>query len=244
MAVTGIRLPQECKPVSRGEVAPGSWFIRPMKPRLVIADPHASIREMLAAALGGVAAVVGTAGRLEEAVRLAGERRAEVVLTSLGLPDMSGSAAVRRLREALPDTRVLVHTGTTDRALLLATLAAGPAGLAHRAEGLAALRGAVAAVGRGAGYFSPQVAGLPRGADAGQPGAPRGLSDREREVLGLVAAGLSSKAVAARLGVSPRTVENHRAHLQRKLGLRGAAELTRFALNVSAGPVGMMGTAF
>lgn len=219
-----------------------------MKPRLVIADPHASIREMLVAALGepgGVATVVGTADRLEEAVRLAGERGPEVVLTSLGLPDVFGAAAVRRLREAVPGTRVLVHTGATDRALLLATLAAGPAGLVHRAEGLAALREAVAAVGRGAGYFSPQVVGLPWGADPKEAGAPGGLSAREREVLALVAAGLSSKAAAARLGVSPRTVENHRAHLQRKLGLRGAAELTRFALNVSLVQVGtMMGTAF
>ncbi len=114
--------------------------------------------------------------------------------------------------------------------------------LGVRAEGLAALREAVAAVGRGAGYFSPQAAGLRgHGSQEGMAGA---LSAREREVLGLVAAGLSSKAVAARLGVSPRTVENHRAHLQRKLGLRGAAELTRFALNVSGVPVGEMGTAF
>lgn len=215
-----------------------------MKPRLVIADPHASTREMLTAALGGpdgVAEVVGAAGRLEEAAWLGVGQRAGVVLTSLGLPDVFGPAAVRRLHEAVPDARVLVHTGTEDRALLLATMAAGPAGLVHRAEGLAALRGAVAAVGRGAGYFSPQVAGM------GQPGgngAAGSLSGREREVLSLVAAGLSSKAAAARLGVSPRTVENHRAHLQRKLGLRGAAELTRFALNVTGGRGGELGTGF
>lgn len=216
-----------------------------MKPLLVIADPHASTREMLTVALGGaegVAEVVGSAGGLVEAARVAVGKAAGVVLMSLGLPDVSGAAAVHRLREAAPAARVLVHTGTEDRTLLLAALAAGPAGLVHRAEGLAALREAVAAVGRGAGYFSPQAAGMcwHRGPD----GITGALSAREREVLTLVAAGLSSKAVAARLGVSPRTVENHRAHLQRKLGLRGAAELTRFALNASPGQVGMMGTAF
>ena len=220
-----------------------------MKPRLVIADPHASTREMLAAALGGktgVADVVGAAGRLEDAASLAAGQRAEVVLTSLGLPDVFGPAAIHRLREAAPGVRVLVHTGTTDRSLLLVTLAAGPEGLAHRAEGVAALREAVTAVGRGAGYFSPQVAGMLR---PGQPGgAEEKLSGREREVLALVAAGLSSKAAAARLGVSPRTVENHRAHLQQKLGLRGAAELTRFALGLNGrgadGGGGEFGTGF
>ncbi len=219
-----------------------------MKPRLVIADPHASTREMLTAALGGaadgVAEVIGAAGRLEEAARLAREREAGLVLTSLGLPDVFGPAAVHRLRAAAPDAAVLVHTGTEDRALLLATMAAGPDGLVHRAEGLAALREAVAAVGRGAGYFSPQVAGLRR---PGEDGAAGRLSAREREVLTLVAAGLSSKEAAARLGVSPRTVENHRAHLQRKLGLHGAAELTRFALGAAEGHGGggmELGTAF
>lgn len=220
--------------------------VNAMKPRLVIADPHASTREMLTTALGGkagVAIVVGAAGRLEEAAGLVAAHEAQVVLTSLGLPDGYGPAAIHRLRQVAPGVRVLVHTGTTDRSLLLVTLAAGPEGLAHRAEGLAALREAVTAVGRGAVYFSPQVAGMLQ--PGGQPsGAEEKLSGREREVLALVATGLSSKAAAARLGVSPRTVENHRAHLQRKLGLRGAAELTRFALNVSQVQAWAMGTAF
>lgn len=208
-----------------------------MKPRLVIADPHASTREMLVATLsggaasgGGVAEVIGAAGRLEEAIRLAVERGATLALTSLGLPDAPGPAAVRRLRDAVPGLRVLVHTGTEDRTLLLAALAARPAGLVHRSEPLSCLREAVAAVARGAGYFSPPAATLLSLAGPRAEDGTAGLSAREREVLALVTAGLSSKAAAACLGVSPRTVENHRARIQGKLGLHGTAELTRFAL--------------
>ncbi len=117
--------------VQPGPLAP----VRRMKPLLVIADPHASTREMLTVALGGaegVAEVVGSVGGLVEAARVAVEKAAEVVLMSLGLPDGSGATAVHRLREAAPAARVLVHTGTEDRALLLATLAAGPAGRSGR----------------------------------------------------------------------------------------------------------------
>lgn len=222
-----------------------------MNTRVVVADPHASSRELLAAALGtpaGGCEVVGQAGLAAEAAALCARHRPELVITSLGLTDAPGAAVVRRLREAVAGCRVLILSGTTDRALLTAVLRAQPTSFVHRSEPLTNLFAAVAAAARGAGYFSPVAAGLLFGAgttaaaDPAEGGPAVGLSPREREVLALVAAGLSNKAIAARLGVATRTVENHRARLQEKLHLHGVAELTRYALCIGAN--GAEGTSY
>lgn len=224
-----------------------------MKTRLILIDGHASIREMLAASLSAGPAgceIVGEAGSGAAAVALCARLRPAVAVTSLGLEDAPGPEIVRRLREAQPDCRVLIYSGATDRALVVAALRAGPAGFVHRSEPLGSLRAAVDAAARGASYFSPLAAGLLRGGPPGNAdgGPEREISAREQEILALVAAGLSNKEISARLHLAVRTVENHRARLQGKLHLRGVAELTRFALRSGLGSDGAMrgaeGTAY
>ena len=119
---------------------------------------------------------------------------------------------------------------------VLAAVRGGAHGYLLKDTGPAELRAAIRAVQAGDGYFSPAVAGRLSAAVRGETAAQaphqrlERLTPREREVLALVAAGNTNKAIAARLGISPRTVESHRESLMKKLSLRSVADLTRFAV--------------
>ncbi len=207
--------------------------------RVVVADDHAVVREGIRRVLNDDpdVTVVGEASTGVEALAIIEDRRPDVVLLDLGLPDITGLEVVRRLQEAGAPPRVLVLSMHDDDEYVLRAVRAGVDGYLLKDEAEPAmLRAAVRSVHAGDSYFSSTAAASLAGAlrsptDAGPEVDPLDrLTERELEVLRLVATGRSNKEMAAELGISRRTVETHRENLMRKLGIHSIAGLTRLAL--------------
>jgi RNA polymerase sigma factor (sigma-70 family) len=205
---------------------------------VLVVDDHAIVREGLRNVLSATEgfAVVGEAGTGADALALAEAQRPDVVLLDLTMPGMSGLAVAAELRRRVPDARILVLSMHEQDEYVLAAVRGGAHGYVLKDTGPAELRAAIRAVHAGDGYFSPAVASRLSAAvrDEVATEAPHQrlerLTPREREVLALVAAGNTNRAIAAHLGISPRTVESHRESLMKKLSLRSVADLTRFAV--------------
>ena len=211
--------------------------------RVMLVDDHTLVREGVRHVLTGTPGfeVVAEAGDGEAAVRLAPTSRPDLVVLDLSLPGASGLDVTTRLREVLPSVRVLILSVHDHPEYVLGAVRAGAQGYLRKDTSPAELREALRAVARGESYFSPPVArhlsAAVRGDAPADDAAARlaRLTPREREVLGGIAAGETSRAIATRLGLSPRTVESYRESLARKLDIKTVAGLTRFA--VEAGMV-------
>jgi DNA-binding NarL/FixJ family response regulator len=182
--------------------------------------------------------VVATAGDGPAAVRRAAAARPELVLMDLQLAEGSGVEATGEILAADPSARVLVLSASGEDADVLAAVKAGATGYLLKSAGREELLDAVARTARGETVFSPGLAGLVLGefrrlaagpAADGADGTPK-LTEREVEVLRLVAKGLSARQVADRLVLSHRTVQNHVQNTLRKLQLHNRVELTRYAI--------------
>ncbi len=183
--------------------------------------------------------VRATAGDGEAAVRIAGTVRPDVVLMdlNLGLADRqraSGVAAIRRITGALPRTRVLVLSASGEHADVLEAVKAGASGYLVKSASVAELVAAVRRTAAGDAVFTPGLAGLVLGEYRRMAAEPRAgeptLTQRETEVLRLVAKGLTARQIANRLTLSHRTVENHVQSTLRKLQLHNRVELARYAI--------------
>jgi DNA-binding NarL/FixJ family response regulator len=179
--------------------------------------------------------VVGEASDGDEVVRKVALLRPDVALVDISMPGSSGIKAIERIRAAAPATRVLVLTMHDMPAYLRAALAAGASGYVVKRAADSALLAAIRDVHAGRTALDPELAasvvqgGLRRrGAAAASPPP---LSQREREVLELVAQGYTNQQIADHLGLSVKTVETYRARLVEKLGLQSRAELVRYALD-------------
>lgn len=240
-----------------------------MKTRLVVADFHTAIRELLAGAFirEGRYEVVGQAGTGVQALALCARLRPEVLILSLLLPELNGAEVLRRLPGEAPGTRAVVFSGAVNHRLLVEAVRRRPHGFVHKSDSLATLLEAVAAVARGASFYSPltaawiyeSAAGGARAAGVSAEAMAREaegsylltgdgeaedglLTERERDVLHLVAEGLSSKLVAERLQLGVRTVDNYRARLMDKLHVPNAAGLARYAVSRGLVPARSEGT--
>ncbi|MDT7543931.1 MAG: hypothetical protein QOE99_41 [Actinomycetota bacterium] len=200
--------------------------------RLVVADDHpiwrdAVERDLTAAGLS----VVGVAGDGEKAIRVCTATRPDVLVCDLQMPGKSGvevTAAVVGL-----GVKVLVLSASGEQADVLEAVKAGATGYLVKSASAAELVDAVRRTAAGDAVFSSGLAGLVLGEyrrTEAEDGAPR-LTDRETEVLRLVAKGLTSKQVAERLGVSHRTVENHVQNTLTKLQLHNRVQLVRYAVD-------------
>lgn len=197
---------------------------------VILADDHAALRRSLRRLLDGAqhVNVIAEASDLATAKREVHARLPRVLVLDLGLPDGSSIETVRRLREQVPHTEVVMLT--MDESPLFARQAfdAGAVGFVLKDRADSELVEAVHRAARGEEYVSPRVAAgldtLRRAADGDE------LSPREVEVLRLIALGHTSVEIAAKLRLSRRTVETHRARILRKLGLRTRADLVQFAL--------------
>jgi len=202
--------------------------------RVALCDDHTVVRSGLRRILDaeGDIEVVGEAGTAEEAAALASAERPDVFVMDLGLPGVGGIEATRRVRDANPATEVLVLTVHDDVAYLRQAFAAGARGYLVKDAADVELVLAVRRVAAGDEYVHPRLGAALLAPDAAAP-RPRGpggeLSDRELEVLRLVALGHTNAFIASELYVSVRTVETHRAHVQQKLGVKSRAELVRYA---------------
>ncbi|MFN0029005.1 MAG: response regulator [Acidimicrobiales bacterium] len=202
--------------------------------RIALCDDHAVVRSGLRAILEAEPdlEVVGESGTAAEAVELAREAQPDVFVMDIGLPDRSGIAATAEVCQASPGTRVLVLTVHDDVTYLRRAFDAGAAGYLVKEAADVELVQAVRQVAAGKQYVHPSLGAalLAREVATARPGGPGGeLSEREVEVLRLIAAGLTNAEIAAKLHVSVRTVETHRAHIHQKLDVRTRAELVRVA---------------
>jgi DNA-binding NarL/FixJ family response regulator len=225
--------------VSPGEAtAPGPAAPGEAPLRVLVVDDHPIWREAVARDLLDCGFdVVGTAADGPAAVRVAAAVRPQVVLCDLQLPGLSGVEVTRQVLAADPSARVLVLSASGEQADVLEAVKAGATGYLVKSARREELAEAVAATARGRAVFTPGLAGLVLGefrrlSSAGAPGTPPApaLTERETEVLRLVAKGLTARQIAERLVLSHRTVQNHVQNTLTKLQLHNRVELTRYAL--------------
>jgi two-component system response regulator NreC len=209
--------------------------------RVLIADDHAILRAGLKLLINAQAdmEVVSEAPDGDRAVRAARDTKPDVALMDLTMPGSSGMGALEEIARCCPDTRVLVLSMHDDSAYLRSVLAAGASGYVLKRAVDTELLVAIRAVHRGGVFVDPSLAHvfiqdvLNRPANAGRaPRSLRILSERERQVLGLVAQGYGSQEIAKQILVSVKTVETYRARIAEKLGLRTRNEIVRFALQM------------
>jgi DNA-binding NarL/FixJ family response regulator len=191
--------------------------------RVLVVDDHAVVREGLRTflELQEEIEVVGEAADGREAVRTAAELRPDVILMDLVMPRLDGVAAMRELRRRLPSSRVIVLTSFAEDDRLLPAIQAGAAGYLLKDVEPRELARAVRSAHAGEALLDPAVAARLVDAIAQPPGEspPDRLTARERQVLGLIARGLSNKLIARELGISEKTVKTHVGHVLAKLGV-------------------------
>ncbi len=208
-----------------------------MPTTIVVADDHKIVREGLVKLLESRDdfQIVGEASDGEEAVEVVLATQPDIVLMDIWMPRLSGIDAIRRIGHHGCPSKILVLSMQEGRSSLEEVLRAGAAGYIVKSSASTDLIHAIDAVRTGAAYLSPAITRqvvdallAPR-----QPSAPVGVSlltDRERQVLTLIADGLSSKEIAQDLGVSLKTVDSHRSNLMEKLDIHKVSGLVRFAI--------------
>jgi DNA-binding NarL/FixJ family response regulator len=207
------------------------------KLRVYLADDHAVVREGLRALIDRQPdmEVIGEAGDGRTALEQSKELRPDVVVMDISMPEPTGTAATERLRAAAPDVKVLALTVHEDKGYLRQLLQAGASGYILKRAAATELVHALRTVASGGLYLDPAVAQKVVGGFLQQPsarGAPQGgdLSERELDVLRLIAEGHTNKEIAARLEISVKTVETYKARSMEKLGLENRAAIVAYAV--------------
>lgn len=210
------------------------------KIRILLADDHTLIRSGIATLLQSNKdfVIVGEAGDGEEAVHKTGELRPTVVVIDLSMPKLSGIEATKIIKKRYPETNVLVLTMHENEEYVYQILKSGAAGYVLKNAGKDELTTAIRAAARGEKFFSPKIAQIMAegyvkraetdGADSKPADVP--LTRREREILRLVASGLTNQQIADQLFISPRTVDTHRTNIMQKLEIHDLANLVRYAI--------------
>jgi two-component system response regulator NreC len=200
--------------------------------KVVLADDHSVVREGLRLMLDAQPnlRVVAEAGDVETALRMTRAHRPRVLVLDLNMPGRPSLDAIPELLDASPDTRIVILTMQDEPALAQATLRAGASGYVVKDAAGDELVQAVQLALQDQTYLHPQL-GARIASQQPQADDTDGLSDREREVLQLIALGHTNGEIASQLFLSVRTVESHRAHIQQKLSLTTRAELVRYALD-------------
>jgi DNA-binding NarL/FixJ family response regulator len=202
--------------------------------RILLADDHRTVREGLRLMLERQPdiEVIGEAGSGPEAVHCAETLKPDIVIMDIAMPEGSGLTATRALRQKHPEVKVVMLTRYSDDAYFQELLRAGVSGYILKQSASTELLHAVRAVAQGGEYLdsalTSRVTGRFRTTKTSAT-AP-GMSEREREVLRLIAWGYSNKEIAANLDLSVKTVEVHKANAMRKLGMKSRIDIVRFAV--------------
>lgn len=207
--------------------------------RIIIADDHEFVRRGLRATIAEHESweVCGEAASGREALELARQVKPDIAVIDFAMPDLNGLEAARRIRSELPNTEVLMLTMHETESLVREALAAGVHGFILKSDAGRLLGEAIEALLARKPFFTGRVSQLilhgylnpGEKPEDGNATLTR-LSPREREVVQLIAEGKSTKEVADRLGISPKTAETHRTNIMRKLNLHSVTELVRFAI--------------
>jgi DNA-binding NarL/FixJ family response regulator len=205
--------------------------------RVFLADDHEMLRSGLKALLqsdSGIE-VVGEAGDGRQAIVMVNELSPDVVVMDIGMPELNGIEATRRIVLDHPKTRVIALSMHSDRRFMAEMLKAGASAYLLKNSAFEELAGAIRTVSSGRMYLSPRIADVVvedyvRNMPQREPGAFAALTPREREVLQLLAEGKATKQAAACLHVSVKTVETHRRQIMSKLDIHSVAELTKYAI--------------
>ncbi|MBV9280195.1 MAG: response regulator transcription factor [Chloroflexi bacterium] len=210
--------------------------------KVLLADDHAILREgirMVLDAQPGIA-VVGEAEDGRRVVELAEALRPDVVVMDIAMPTMNGAEATRQIRRRLPHIQVVILTMHENQQYLAQIIKAGAIGCVLKRSAGTELVTAIKAAARGESYFSPSLASLLLDAYrlqlAGEGDELAALTEREREVLQLVAEGKTNQEIADQLVVSIKTVQTHRMHLMEKLGAHDRTDLVKHALRLGIIP--------
>ena len=208
------------------------------KIRVLVTDDHAIVRDGICALLALTADVeaVGQATNGREALEMVAELAPDIVLMDIVMPLMDGLEATRRINKRFPETKVIVLTQYEDREYVLNAIESGASGFISKAAASSELTSAIRSVYQGDSFLSPsiarllvedyrQIARVGRSKDTSDQ-----LTDREREVLKLLAEGYSTHEIARMLVISPKTVERHKTNLMAKLDLHNRLELFKYAL--------------
>ena len=205
--------------------------------RVMLAEDHQTVREGLKLLVGAQPdmEVVGEAENGREAVHLAQRLAPDVLVMDVSMPELNGLKATQKIRESCPAVRVLTLTRHTDGGYLQELLRAGASGYVLKQSASAELLHAIRAVAAGGQYLDPVVtekvtAGYASRGTRLRGEAAKELSERETEVLRLIAWGHSNKEIAARLDLSVKTVEVHKANAMKKLGIASRIDIVRYAI--------------
>lgn len=226
-ATDGSADPADTPPAGSGPVP---------KLRVYLIDDHPIVRQALARAIAlePHMIVVGQSGVAENALREAPALAPDVVLVDLDLPDRDGIDLIGELRAELPGAKLLVLTCYDDELHVAEAIRAGAQGYVVKTSPLADILSGIRDVALGGAPLSPGIAGAivraMRRPNEEATGTLDSLSARERQVFRLLALGLSTREAAARLSLSPKTVETHRMRIYDKLGCGSAVDLTRLAV--------------
>ena len=206
---------------------------------VLIVDDHTLVRDGIRSLLELVSdiEVVGEAENGREALDRVKELTPDVVLMDMAMPIMNGLEATRRIHREFPDTKILALTQYDDSEYVIPIIEAGARGFITKMAAFSELAQAIQAVYKGESYLSPSAAAVlvqdhqVRNASGGGEVDPYDrLTDREREVLKLVAEGKTTREIAGMLFVSPKTVESYKTSMMNKLNIRGKTELIKFAV--------------
>lgn len=205
------------------------------KIKVLIVDDHPVVRKGLLSCLAAKEnlKIVGEAANGNEAMKLVKTEEPDIVLMDLSMPEMDGLAVTEALRKESPHAKVLILSMQSGREAVLRIIKAGARGYVLKDAPTDELVRAIETVYSGEAYFSGPVAKIALNqyvADADETRPVAKLSEREREVLALIAEGKSNKEIAMHLGIGVRTTETHRERIMRKLDIHSVAGLTKFAI--------------
>jgi DNA-binding NarL/FixJ family response regulator len=205
-----------------------------MMTRILLVDDHELMREGLRSILARdeTVEIVGEASSGRDAVSLSRTLAPDVVVMDVGMKDLNGIDATRQIRHEFPKVQVIALSSHSDSRYVSAMLDAGACGYVLKANAYADLRKALQAARQGKSYLCPEVTKgvVDASLDPRSRIDPSVLSDREREVLQLLAEGLTSPQIGKRLFIATSTVETHRRSIMRKLAIHNVADLTKWAI--------------
>jgi DNA-binding NarL/FixJ family response regulator len=207
------------------------------KLRIILAEDHETVREGLKLIVNAQSdmEVVGEAGNGAAAIKLARELSPDIVVMDISMPELNGLKATKKLKQVCPDVKVLTLTRHTDDAYLQQLIQAGASGYVLKQSAPTELIRAIHAISEGNSYLDPALTNKVMGGYASRAASLRGerkssLTDREAEVLRMIAWGYSNKEIAARMDISVKTVEAHKANAVQKLDLHSRIDIVRYAI--------------